>query len=423
MDKDKIRQIHTVRICDGSGVLVKPFATDYLYILTDYHVIKDKHIEEITFMFEKGSPLIDLSPEIIEIVYKEQLDVSIIKIRNIHCKEIEYLRTKTKNIGNNLFHIGFPKCRYDDKAVCRTSVININYNDGAAGGHLVEYECEKPTKKEEIEGMSGGGIFDSEYHLVGLHKQSSNLDKYELLGKAAYIPICDFKKVIAEYKWAPIIEFDLDSFASFSAMAFNFEGQSYINKTATRILFDIDDYKARIETCSPVVIVNLLKERGRIASDILVDELNKEFWIAFSEFIIGILVILDIDENQDNFIITMYDRFHFVYSEAEFDVYEARDKLDINLIKGMNKGSKLVVGGLNHSCAYNGNVLRPENIVPNISSAELYNERDISRSNRRLLNNMTIVNSNIFKDSVGKCVDDEKDSLDYYKNLLISKIG
>ena len=124
MDKDKIRQIHTVRICDGSGVLVKPFATDYLYILTDYHVIKDKQIEEITFMFEKGSPLIDLSPEIIEIVYKEQLDVSIIKIRSIHCKEIEYLRTKTKNIGNNLFHIGFPKCRYDDKAVC-LSLIHI----------------------------------------------------------------------------------------------------------------------------------------------------------------------------------------------------------------------------------------------------------------------------------------------------------
>lgn len=421
MDKDKIRQIHTVRVCDGSGVLVKSVNTNYLYILTDYHVIKDKQTKEITFMFEKGSPLIDLSLEIIDIKYEKQLDVSIIKIRNIHCKEIEYLQIKTKNVGNNLFHIGFPKCRYDDKAVYRTSVININYNDGAAGGHLVEYECEKPVNKEEIEGMSGGGIFDSEYHLVGLHKQSSNLDKYELLGKAAYIPICDFKKVIAECKWPPIIEFDLGSFASFCAMTFNFEGQKYITENATRILSDIDSYKARIETLSPEVIVNLLKERGRTAYDILVDELNTEFWIAFSEFIIGILIILDIDEKQDDFIITMYDRFHFVYSETEFDVYEARDKLDINLIKGMKKGSKLVVGGLNHSCAYNGNVLRPENIVPNISSAELYNERDISRSNRRLLNNMTIVNNNIFKDSVGKCAD-EKDSLDYYKKLLKRKI-
>ena len=160
-----------------------------------------------------------------------------------------------------------------------------------------------------------------------------------------------------------------------------------------------------------------------MTSDILLDELNKEFWIAFSEFIIGILVILEIDEKQDDFIIAMYDRFHFVYSKAEFDVYEARDKLDLNLIKGMNKGSKLIVGGLNRSRAYSGNILHPENIIPNISSAELYNQNDISRSNRRLLSTMTIINNNIFKDFVGKCADDEADSLKYYKELLLSKIG
>lgn len=119
----------------------------------------------------------------------------------------------------------------------------------------------------------------------------------------------------------------------------------------------------------------------------------------------------------------MYDRFHFVYSKAEFDVYEARDKLDLNLIKGMNKGSKLIVGGLNRSRAYSGNILHPENIIPNISSAELYNQNDISRSNRRLLSTMTIINNNIFKDFVGKCADDEADSLKYYKELLLSKIG
>lgn len=423
MDKTRIRQIHTVRICGGSGVLVKPLADDYLYILTNYHVIKEKKNDELTFIFEKDSPLIDLSPEIIEVKQNEQLDVSIIKIRNISFEEVECLRTSTTNVGNDLFHVGFPKCRYNDNAISRTSILHINHIDGIVKGHLVEYECEKPNKKEEIEGMSGGGIFDSEYRLVGLHKQSSNLDTNELLGKAAYIPIRDFKKVIAECKWAPIVEFNLDSFSSFSAMIFNFDGQGYINKMAAQILFEIDNYKARIEAFSPTIIVNLLKERGRMTSDTLVDELNKEFWVAFSEFIIGVLVILDIDEKQDDFIIAMYDRFHFAYSKVGFDVYEARNKLDLNLIRGMNKGSKLVVGGLSRSSAYNGNVLYPETIVPNISSAELYNERDISRSNRRLLSTMTIINNNIFYDSVGKCADDNINSLKQYKELLISKIG
>ena len=160
MDKNKIRQIHSVRICGGSGVLVKPLATDYLYILTDYHVIKEKKNEELTFIFEKDSPLIDLSPEIIEIQQNEQLDVAIIKIKNIYLGEVEYLRTRTMNVGNNLFHVGFPKCRYNEDAISRTSILHINHVDGTVGGHLVEYECEKPNKKEEIEGMSGGGIFE-----------------------------------------------------------------------------------------------------------------------------------------------------------------------------------------------------------------------------------------------------------------------
>lgn len=423
MDLDKIRQIYSVRICDGSGVLVKPLATDYLYILTDFHVIKGKKNEELTFIFEKNSPLVDFTPEIIKIEKNELLDVAIIKISNIHIVDVEYLQTRTQNFGNCFFHVGFPRCRYEGTAISRTSVLHINHIDGTVGGHLIEYECEKSITKEEIEGMSGGGIFDSENRLLGLHKQSSNLDSYELLGKAAYIPICYFKKVIADCEWAPIVEFNLNSFSSFSAMIFNFDGQGYINKMAALILFEIDNYKARIETISPAVIVNLLIKRKRMTSDILLDELNKEFWIAFSEFIIGILVILEIDEKQDDFIIAMYDRFHFVYSKAEFDVYEARSRLDLSLIKGMNKGSKLIVGGLNRCHAYSGNILYPENVIPNISSAELYNQDDISRSNRRLLSTMTIINNNIFKDFVGKCADDETDSLKYYKELLLSKIG
>ena len=41
MKIDSIRQLHTVHVEDGSGVIVKTYSNDYWYLLTDYHVVKN----------------------------------------------------------------------------------------------------------------------------------------------------------------------------------------------------------------------------------------------------------------------------------------------------------------------------------------------------------------------------------------------
>ena len=49
----------------------------------------------------------------------------------------------------------------------------------------MEYGYAQVPKKDEIEGMSGGGIFDDLLRLVGLHKRSSCYDENELLGRVS----------------------------------------------------------------------------------------------------------------------------------------------------------------------------------------------------------------------------------------------
>ena len=44
----------------------------------------------------------------------------------------------------------------------------------------MEYGYAQAPKKDEIEGMSGGGIFDDLLRLVGLHKRSSVYHHYSV---------------------------------------------------------------------------------------------------------------------------------------------------------------------------------------------------------------------------------------------------
>lgn len=53
--QDEMKSV-TVRVANGSGVIIKPLADDCFYILTAYHVVKGKTVDEIIFDFLSTSP-------------------------------------------------------------------------------------------------------------------------------------------------------------------------------------------------------------------------------------------------------------------------------------------------------------------------------------------------------------------------------
>ena len=189
------------------------------------------------------------------------------------------------------------------------------------------------------------------------------------------------------------------------------------------LLYDISEYKSKIENLSPLKIIGILKENRRLDESLEIDELSRNFWIDFTEFIIAMFIILDIEEQQEEFIISVFDKFHFVFSKKQFDFYDVRKELDYKLLCGMNKGAKLVVGGMAEPKTFNACII--DNRIPNISEAGVFEDMDISRHKRQLLSTLTIINSNIFRKGVYHILDESEPdvSLKHYRDVLVAKIN
>lgn len=423
MDKGTIRKVHTVRVCNGSGVIVRPLDRYLIYILTNYHVLfdYDGKTKDLKFESEVGSPLnIDKIKVIEGPIYCKDKDIAIIKIDAKGFENVEFLRLNTC-CDEAKIHVGFPKARYEG-TTSQTLVLEITNSNGNVNDSLTEYEYNKLVTKDELEGMSGGGIFDENHCLVGIHKQSSNNDGEECLGKACFIPIACYKALLQEAGWSPILEFNLDNFVELTSVVFNFDDR-YIQENAEQLLYDISEYKSKIENLSPLKIFGILKENKRLDESLEIDELSRDFWIDFTEFMIAIFIILDIEEQQEEFIISVFDKFHFVFSKKQFDFYDVRKELDYKLLCGMNKGAKLVVGGMAEPKTFNACVI--DNRIPNISDAGVFVDMDISRHKRKLLSTLTIINSKIFRKGVYHILDESEPdvSLKHYRDVLVAKIN
>ena len=423
MNIETIRKVHTVRVCNGSGVIVRPLDRSLIYILTNYHVLfdNDGKTKDLKFKFEVGSPLnIDNKNVIEEPICCKDKDIAILKIKADGFENVEFLRLNTCcNEAKN--HVGFPKARYEG-TMSQTLVFEITNSNGNVNDSLTEYGYNTSVTKDELEGMSGGGIFDENHCLVGIHKQSSNNDEKECLGKACYIPITCYKALLQEAGWSPIQEFNLDNFVELTSIAFNFDDR-YVLENAKALLFYIDSYKSRIEKLSPVNVINILKDKERLNKSFVIDELSRDFWIDFTEFVIAMVILLDIKDQQEDFIISVFDRFHFVFSKKQFDFFDVREELDIDMLKGMNSDARLIVGGMKEPSAFNACVLNRD--IPNISKARIIDAMDITRHKKQLLNTLTIVNCKIFKKGVPHILDEENPNLglDHYKNIILTKIN
>ena len=110
---DFLRQI-SVKVNDGSGVIVKPCTDEYCYVFTDWHVIEHLKKEEISveyyvsekddydedvWNFAKATPL--------EVYDDRKRDVAILKMPA--SMAVHFVKLREIEIGKNLHHTGFPE--------------------------------------------------------------------------------------------------------------------------------------------------------------------------------------------------------------------------------------------------------------------------------------------------------------------------
>lgn len=420
---DDIKQKLTVRVNDGTGVLVSPLDKEVLYVFTCKHVVLNEEkdilpIGNISVNYDEWNSKQTHKFTVQSVIVSDQEDNDVAVLVVKRDIDVPHLYISSERTG--CFHIGFPKNRKDvEDKICNILVLHIVHFDSDSEKEIVEYQYDVQNNDKEIKGMSGGGIFNKDGKLVGIHTQSAMHDKQEMLGKCGMIPISLFLQLIAEKKLPLVLKFDLSYFGKMVGWVFDFSRERFVDDRTAQFTSDLDQYKAIVEQWSPIRIFDVLIKKGKINEGTKLEGLDQRYWQAFTLFIVGVIALLDLNEHDgEKAIVSLYEKFHYCYSNEELDVYDVREKLEAKLVVGKIKGAYLVVGGLNKTVFY-GNYAAPKAQVPDLRKAEIIEENDISRSRSNVFNQMTIINNNIFETAVKDCANTIKEvTIEHYRNKL-----
>lgn len=428
---DQIKAHWLARVNDGTGIIVSPLDDRILYIFTCKHVIQDKNNEllskeSISIRYDEHTSRNNHTFEIVDVFTDDgQNDVAMLVVkRDLDNIPHLYLSSDKKEC----YHIGFPENRKKIEGNFQESlVLYISRFDGNHGDDLVEYEYQKAPTDKELNGMSGGGIFNKSGELVGIHTQSSMPSEKELLGKSVMIPIALYLKLIKQNDLSPVFEYDLQRFGDMVSWVFNFDGEKVLEESTAQFSAEIDVYKAIVQEWSPLKIFMVLVENGKISPNVKMESLNQAYWQAFTLFVVAIIAFLDLNESDgEKAILFIFDKFHYYYfkSDEEIDVWKVKDELDPEAVIGMHKKAFLVVGGLKKSLL-RGCIKPSTAFVPDLKNGEVISDNDISRSRSRkqIFDRMTIINNNIFEKVVEICAEiNDEVSIKLYRDKLVEMI-
>ncbi len=417
--QDEMKSV-TVRVANGSGIIVKPLADDCFYILTAYHVVEGKVEDQIELDFQQTSPLFGKSVKIRKIIKCEEQDAAILIIDR-HGEDIApFYPCSIRQDGANHWHAGYPNNQYSKGKANRCELHDFITWLGSYEQFFVEYKYPNHIKQEELDGMSGGGIFDSQHHFIGVHKQLAASEEKQQLGKNVMIPWGCFEHLLVE-KGLPL--FSPDTFETLRTAIFCFDDNLGAKNKLKILLFQIAQRKADIVELSPIKCYDGFQKSRKAEGYRHGLDLSKDDWVRFGEFLVALKVVWDLDVN--NGMEAVYPKFQYVQSPIDFDIYEAPKWLDPRLLGIVSDANVVfVVGGISRK-GYKQDV-KQKDVLDIAVGLKPSGEFDIARTGREALTGFTFVNANLFKDAMESFTDEieayEGDKMEYYKNLIQCKI-
>lgn len=178
-------KLFTLRVADGSGILIRTTDPDKFYVLTAWHCI-DRLGKDIPLAFAPDTH-IDAEFNIRDVFHDDEGYAAIIVVDKIEHNFVQVSFAEKPNYPEiKCSHTGFPECTETEKGrEFRSHGINkILDNHGC----LVRYQYSPPPLNKELKGMSGGAIVDYDFQIYGLHEASEELDEDRMLGYGCYIP-------------------------------------------------------------------------------------------------------------------------------------------------------------------------------------------------------------------------------------------
>jgi hypothetical protein len=422
---DDIKEL-TVRVENGSGVLVSPLSDEYHYVLTAHHVIKDcddQGIQNITISFLPDSAYKDVQIEVVDVKRCEESDAAIILIKRIE-QEVRFLYpSKVLPERGNRWHIGYPN-NQNQKGVATVCVEHEIRNWlGRFEGQFEKYQCEQTINKNEIEGMSGGGVFDDSYHLLGIHRKFAADENKEQLSKFVMIPWGCYEQIIKDNRLPEVLPFDLSTLKTFKEKIFCFDDNIGAKMKLQPLLAQLSILKASLQEWSPRDCYEAFQQYRQARQYVMVGDMKENDWVLFGEFLVAMKILLN--EKGINNWNDIFPHFQYIQSDKDFDIFDVDNQLD-SAILGKVKDEEVVfvIGGIRGK-GYKQDV-RPKNVLRINDSREPGSMFDIARLGKDVFGAFTFVNGNLFKEAMQENTDEIQDAQDdcaaYYKELLSKKI-
>ncbi|MCX9112656.1 serine protease [Aeromonas veronii] len=390
-----IAKKHTVRVCNGSGVLIQPNSTQYSYVLTAKHVITDEANSPYSNVEVINNCGVELN--VINKYFDEDLDLAILMV---HYQEKLDLECYYGELANELrvSIYGYPEKRSvrgdnEPSAYILTLVDKKNNN-------VLEFKNTSNAFYDDVIGFSGCGFyhFDLEVNrvqLVGIQNKMACRDSPD--GHIQGYSLCAVESIINKFSLATLTPPYLSCFIHseprlFSDLSLCDESSLDIIKQHIRFILNQHDiYKS--ERISPENIISEFKGCLLSCDQIETDLHQIQLWVWFLEFLSIYLTICPPNKTaldwETALLSDLFKRFRFVYTHKPTDFRKIfRQYIACTDFSSIDEDAKIILfaNGEKPGCIFLDDNLKfiPKNITLGLTEQQI----DIASASYELNNAM-----------------------------------
>jgi len=197
-EADLIRQKHSVKVNNGSGVLIQPMSPEYAYVLTAKHCLKvdsndleSADIQAHVIKTYDGSQI-----TVLDVIYHENKDMAILIVESDPTLEL-MVNCTTLKTNDEVFLCGYPEDRVGEINEYSAFIYIFSHRDQ----NRLILTPKATVVQSNVVGFSGGGVFtfgenNEPVLLCAIEtKMDGNVD-YECHGNISVIPICEYEQLI-----------------------------------------------------------------------------------------------------------------------------------------------------------------------------------------------------------------------------------
>ena len=351
---EQLHQKHTVKVNDGSGVLIQPLSPDYAYVLTARHcLLEDK--DDLSSAVKPSHTVFTFDEtelSIFGVINHKSKDIAILIVDPQPQLEQLMINCDPLQVNELLRLCGFPENRQDQDE--KYSSIPFKFVEPLRERLIFSPDLTGVTA-DNILGFSGGGFFtlggsDSAILLCAIETKMAGNIVREYHSNVSAIPISEFEQFIADSQYldkplAQLLPLHLSSFDHLLEFSFNvirdwsdLDGLSLVQDC----LRDVATERVISVNLAPHEILaefkTLLKVHNRPAHE----SQSREMWVSLLELLI-VSILIDKPATIDlAYVETILKSRRLMYIDAAGSWREYLKEILLSELAGLNENGIIV---------------------------------------------------------------------------------